>query len=387
MDATVDTDFARYFEELPDPRQPHLVRHPLISVLVIAILAVISGCDGWQPVAFWARCKEKWLKTFLKLPNGIPSHDTFGRLFSRLDPNAFERCFMLWMQGMIDHSQQRLVAIDGKSIRRSFRRGWDKSGMVHLVSAMVSQGDNRLVFGQLAVDRKSNEIRAIPSLLKLLDLKKAVVTIDAIGTQRNILEQIIQQGGHYVLPVKGNQKALADNIESVMTDLMLDHKKGIPAPVQYHEQAEEGHGRSEVRRLWYCDAVKLLRPEIRRQWPTIRGIMVVERQRQDHGAFTGKPGVQRCFYITSLSKTTAAELAAYIRGHWAVENNLHWHLDVAFNEDQGRMRVDHAAENHSRLNRLALNLLKREKTIKASIRNKQRLAGWDLDYLLRLIST
>jgi predicted transposase YbfD/YdcC len=387
MEATSKTDLARIFEELPDPREPHLIRHPLASIMAIAIMAVICGCESWQEIALWGRYQEEWLKTFLDLPNRIPSHDTFGRLFSRLNPDAFERWFMRWMQGVVDSSQGRLVAIDGKSIRRSFRRGWDKSGMAHLVSAMVSQGENRLVLGQLAVERKSNEIKAIPSLLGLLDLKKAVVTIDAIGTQRNIVEQIVQQGGDYVLPVKDNQKALAENVESVMLDLALDQQKGIPAPVQYHEQAEEGHGRREVRKLWYCHAAQWLRPEIRKQWPSIKGLILVERQREDYGEFTGKPSVQRCFYITSLPQTTAAELAGYIRGHWAVENHLHWQLDVTFNEDRSRKRVDHSAENYSRLNRLALNLLKRDKSIKASIRSKRFIAGWDKNYLLRLIST
>jgi predicted transposase YbfD/YdcC len=388
MDAVADGGFARHFEKLPDPRKSYLVLHPLMSMLVMAVMAILCGCEDWQEVAYWAQCREEWLKTFLDLPHGIPSHDTFGRLFgrlfARLNPDALERCFMSWMKGIVDESQGRLVAIDGKSIRRSFRRGWDKSGMAHLVSAMVSQGENHLVFGQLAVERKSNEIKAIPELLKLLDLKQAVVTIDAIGTQRAIADQIVEQGGHYVLPVKANQKALVENLESVMTDMVLSHRKKMPAPLQFHEQAEEGHGRREVRRPWYCNATAMLRPETLEPWPTIKGMILVERERENYGEFTGQASVQRCFYITSLPKTTAADLAGYIRGHWAVENRLHWHLDVTFNEDQQRIRVGYGAENYSRINRIGLNLIKRDRTVKASIRCKRIRAASNNDYLLAL---
>ncbi len=386
MDATVTAGFLRYFQDLADPRRDYLVRHKLSDILIIAILAVICGAEDWASVAQWGCCKAPWLATFLELPEGIPSHDTFARVFSRIDPDAFERCFTAWMQGVCEASQGRLVAIDGKSLRRSFRHGWDKSGMAHLVSAMVSQADNRLVFSQVAVKGKSNEITAIPELLKLLNLQEAVVTIDAIGTQRAITQQIIEQGGDYVLPVKDNQKALLENVESVMTDLVLDHQKGHPSALSVYEQTDEAHGRREVRKLWFSNAVELLRPQVRQAWPGLGGMALVQRERQNYGDFTGQTSVERCFYITSLRQISAERLAGYIRGHWAVENNLHWILDVAFREDQQRMRVGFAAENHSRLNRIALNLLKREKSVKLGVKNKRLLAGWDNNYLLRLIS-
>jgi predicted transposase YbfD/YdcC len=234
---------------------------------------------------------------------------------------------------------------------------------------------------------KSNEIVAIPELLELLDLQGAVVTIDAIGTQRAIVDQIIQKGGDYVLPVKENQKTLVENLESVMMDLILDHQKGLPSKLRFHEQKEEGHGRCEIRKIWLSDDASLLRPKVLEAWPTIKGIAMVERYRQDYGDFSGtSASTERCFYITSLDGASAELVAGYIRGHWAVENNLHWQLDVSFNEDQQRMRKGFAAENHSRLNRMALNLLKQEKTVKLGIKNKRLSAGWDNDYLLTLIT-
>ncbi len=225
MDATATGGFLRFFSDLPDPRTGNHVTHKLHDLIVIAVLAVICGADGWVQVQQWGQCKKKWLCTFLDLPGGIPSHDTFGRVFSLLNPDAFERCFLAWMAAVVELSAGRLVAIDGKSIRRSFEHGWDKNTMTHLVSAFVSQGDNRLVFSQLAVENKENEIAAIPRLLELLDLRGAVVTIDAIGCQREVASKIVAAGGDYVLPVKNNQQTLRDKVESLMNELVLDHTK------------------------------------------------------------------------------------------------------------------------------------------------------------------
>jgi predicted transposase YbfD/YdcC len=400
MDATATAGgFLRFFADVPDPRSGNHIAHKLHDLIVIAILAVICGADGWAQVQLWGRCKHKWLATFLDLPGGIPSHDTFGRIFARLDPGAFERCFLAWMAAVVELSGGRLVAIDGKAIRRSFERGWDKSGMAHLVSALVSQGGNRLVFAQLAVADKSNEIVAIPRLLELLDLRGAVVTIDAIGCQRDIAAKIVQQGADYALAVKQNQPQLHAKVQSLINDLMLDHAKqqvsgnsSSEIRVGYDEQREQGHGRIETRRVWVSDQVQGLGAELLAAWPGLAtgSIAMIQRTRQDLGDFSGKVSVERQLYISTLrgaDDAAARTLGGYARGHWSVENNLHWQLDVSFGEDQNRARKGHGAQNYSRLCRIALNLLKRDQSLKAaSIKSKRLNAGWDHDYLLRLIN-
>jgi predicted transposase YbfD/YdcC len=387
MDATATGGFLRFFGDVPDPRTGNCIVHKLHDLIVIAVLAVVCGADGWTQIALWGQCKQKWLATFLDLCGGIPSHDTFSRVFARLDPDAFERCFLNWMAAVVELSAGRLLAIDGKAIRRSFEHGWDKSGMTHLVSAFVSQGDNRLVFSQMAVEEKSNEIVAIPKLLELLDLRGAIVTIDAIGCQREIVAKIVTGGGDYVLPVKENQPALAAKAQSLMNDLVLDHAKQIQAThVGYFEHSEQGHGRLETRRVWLSDEIHWLGKEIIALWPGLASIALVERTRQDLGDFSGRVSVERQLYISSLKGIDAATMAAAIRGHWSVENNLHWQLDISFGEDQSRTRKGHGAENYSRLCRISLNLLKRDKSLKVGIKAKRLNAGWDHDYLLRLIN-
>ncbi len=390
MDAIATGGFLRFFSDMSDPRTGNHITHKLHDLIVIAVLAVVCGADGWAQVALWGRCKAKWLATFLELPGGIPSHDTFGRVFSLLNPDAFERCFLGWMAAVVELSAGRLVAIDGKAIRRSFERGWDKSGMTHLVSAFVSQGGNRLVLGQLAVEDKANEIVAIPKLLELLDLRGAVVTIDAIGCQRAVVAQVVAGGGDYVLPVKDNQPALHAKVESLMNELMLDHAKGLTkgagvARVGYSEHSETGHGRLETRRVWVSDEIEWLGEELLELWPGVAAIALVERTRQDLGDLSGHVSVERQVYISSLGGIDAVTVAAAVRGHWAVENNLHWQLDVSFREDESRVRKGHGAENYSRLCRIALNLLKRDTSVRVGIKGKRLNAGWDHDYLLRLI--
>lgn len=386
MDVTVASGFAHYFSDLPDPRGLNRI-HKLHDLIVIAVMAVICGADGWVQVALFGRSKLKWFSTFLELPGGMPSHDTFGRVFSRLAPDAFERCFLAWMSTLVELSGGRLVAIDGKSIRRSFEHSWDKSGMTHLVSAMVSQGGNRVVFGQVAVEDKSNEITAIPKLLELMDLQGAVVTIDAIGTQREIAGTIIQGKGDYVLAVKDNQPALYQKVVALMDEAAL----GGVDRVGYFEERDDNHGRIETRKTWLVNDTSSLGKRLLDQWPGLAtgSLTRVERTRQDQGDLTGRRTIQCHYCISSLSgcdDQAARTMAGYVRGHWAVENNLHWQLDVSFNEDHRRIRKGHGAENFSRLGRLALNLLKRDQTIKAGIKAKRLNAGWDHDYLLKLIS-
>ena len=266
---------------------------------------------------------------------------------------------------------------------------WDKSGAAHLVSALVSQGDNRLVFAQVAVEDKSNEITAIPKLLELMDLQGAVVTIDAMGCQRAVAQRIIQGGGDYVLAVKDNQPALRDNLVRLLDEAVLPG--GIDGlSIGRFEQSEEGHGRRETRRVWVVDDVGHLGKRLLSQWAGLStgSLALVERTRQDLGDLTGKVTVERHYYISTLKgadDAAAKRMAEYVRGHWAVENNLHWQLDVSFNEDQRRLRKGHGAENFSRLCRIALNLLKREKTLKVGVRAKRLNAGWNHDYLIGLI--
>jgi predicted transposase YbfD/YdcC len=388
MDVTAASGFLRFFNDLPDSRGINKI-HKLHDMIVISVMAVICGAEGWTEVALFGRSKQKWLSTFLELPGGIPSHDTFGRIFARLDPDAFERCFLAWMSALVQVSGGRLIAIDGKSIRRSFEHAWDKSGMTHLVSALVNQGGNCVVFGQLAVEDKSNEITAIPRLLELMDLAGAVVTIDAIGCQREIAKKIVDGKGDYVLPVKDNQPALRQKVKALLDDAALGPVKDLQ--VGYFEQTNQGHGRIETRQTWVVNDTQCLGKELLALWSGLANgsLALVQRTRQNLGDVTGKTTVERHYFVSSLNgcDNTAAQLiAGYVRGHWSVENNLHWQLDVSFNEDQRRIRIGHGAENFSRLSRIALNLLKQDKSLKNGIKSKRLNAGWDHDYLLRLMS-
>ena len=391
MDATAGGGFLRFFREfegLEDPRAGG-VTHRLHEMVVVAILGVICGCDGWAQVELFGRRKLKWLRTFLDLPGGVPSHDTFGRVFARLDPDSFERCFLAWASALVGASGGRLVAVDGKSIRRSFGHAWDKSGMAHLVSAFVAEGGNRLVFAQVAVEDKENEIVAIPRLLALLDLAGATVTVDAIGCQREVAGQVVGGGGDYVLPAKENQPTLLAKARAVAEDAVLDHGKGVAGSrVGYHEERGEAHGQVETRRVWVTDRVEGLGGELLGLWPGLAAgaVAVVERVRQDLGDLTGAVTTERHYFITSVGGLDARRIAHAVRGHWGVENGLHWQLDVTFREDDRRIRKGHGAENFSRLCRIALNLLKRDATAKGGIQTKRLQAGWDNDYLLQLIS-
>jgi predicted transposase YbfD/YdcC len=378
MDGQAASDTLRPFRDLPDPRGRNAI-HKLHDILVISVCAVICGADGWVAVAMFGQSKLSWFKTFLDLPNGIPSHDTFGRVFAALDPDAFERCFVAWINGVAAISGGRLIAIDGKAIRRSFEHAWDKSGMTHLVSAFVDA--NRMVFSQVAVKDKSNEIEAIPRLLGLLDVAGATVTIDAAGCQIDIAKQIIDAGGDYVLAVKENQPTLHAKTKMLLDEAILQQMKGLCHG--FDESIEADHGRIETRRVWVTDEVHWL-GELCQQWAGLASVAVVERRRE---VLAGPTTTERHYYISSINGTDAKRLAEAIRGHWAIENKLHWQLDVSFREDECRIRKDNGAENFSRLRRLSLNLLKRDKTVKVGIANKRLKAGWDEHYLLRLLTT
>jgi predicted transposase YbfD/YdcC len=368
--------FLRFFDDLPDPRAANAI-HKLSDLFAIAILAVICGAEGWVDVELFGLSKEPWLKTFLPLEHGVASHDTFGRVFAAIDPDAFERCFGNWM-ATLKCSGSRLIAIDGKSIRRSFEHGWDKSGMVHLVSAFAAE--NQLVFGQLAVADQSSEITAVTHLLELLDLKDAVVTIDAIGCQKELARQIVAKDADYVLAVKQNQPLLHKKVKALLDEAILENFAGVPH--DFAQSVEGDHGRIETRRLWMTDQVQHLPQQLLDEWPALLSLAVVESIRQVNGQCSR----ERRYFISSLSVLDATTMARYVRGHWGVENNLHWQLDVSFNEDQCRVRTNHAAENFSRLRRMALNLLQSDKSLKVGIKAKRKKAGWHEPYLLKLLT-
>jgi predicted transposase YbfD/YdcC len=348
--------------------------HSLSDILVITICAVICGADEWTEIELFGKSKRKWFKTFLTLPNGIPSHDTFGRVFSRLDPKQLEQCFQRWMAAMAECTGGQLIAIDGKTIRRSFNKA-DNKAAIHVVSAWSET--NSLVLGQVATDEKSNEITAIPRLLKMLDITDSIVTIDAMGCQKSIAKQIIKQKGHYVLQVKKNHAGLYDVIEEMFDELT---KRGIPgAQHAFYEHVDAGHGRIETRRIWTTDWTGWYAE--RNKWKDLRSFVCVESERtiDDHTS------TERRYYISDLDGRDAQTMLGYVRGHWGIENKLHWSLDVTFREDDLRQRVGHSAENLSRIRRLALNLLRQDKSVKVGAKAKRLKACLEEEYLLRIL--
>jgi predicted transposase YbfD/YdcC len=395
MDAQAPAVFLRSFAAagLPDPRR-HNVRHRFTDILAIAILAVMCRADDWDEVVVYARANRAWLATFLALPNGIPSADTFARLFARLDPAAFERAFVEWTASLAAASDGRLIAIDGKAMRHSFAHGWDKQ-MVHLVSAWCERND--VVLGQLAVDEKGNEITAVPKLLAMLDVRGAVVSIDAMGCQREIAAQVVRQGGDYLLALKDNQPTLHARVRRLMDEVALDQARGVggasssspsppPSSFDYHEHAEAGHGRVETRRVWVTDDVACLGPAVLDEWAGLASLVMVERTRQDLGDAQGRVTTERHCYICSLRGCPAARAGRLVRGHWSVENRLHWRLDVCFGEDDSRLRKDHGAENMSRLRRIVLNKLRTDRSHKRlSLKNKRYRCSLDRQYLIEML--
>jgi predicted transposase YbfD/YdcC len=367
--------FHQQFANVPDPRVCGRSDHKLLDIIAISILAVICGADGWDETASFGRCKETWLRTFLDLPAGVPSADTFRRVLSALDPEAFRQSFIAWMQTLVGDTRGKLVAIDGKTARRSFDRANEKSA-IHLVSAWVR--DNQLVLGQLATEEKSNEITAIPALLGMLDVRGATVTIDAMGAQKDIAKTIIAKEADYILALKGNQGNMHAQVAEFFKDAGTDQFESVSHT--FHETKDEAHGRREVRRTWSSTDMSTI-PDASK-WPALKSITMIEREREANG----KVEVERHYYISSRSRAGARWLSERIRGHWSIENQCHWILDVAFREDDSRIRTDHGPENFGLLRKIALNLLKREKSRRMGIAAARKISGWDQDYLLKVLS-
>ena len=363
------TPLADAFADLPDPRRVLGRKHSLADILAIALCAVIAGADSWEEVERFGQAKRGWLKTFLALTNGIPSHDTFYRLFTRLDPDAFARCVTGWLAGACEATGLRHVAIDGKACRSAPRDTF--SGCLHLVSAWAAEG--RLILGQAAVADGSHEIAAIPELLKALDLAGALVTLDAAGCQKAVAAQVRGQGGDYLLAVKGNQPGLHEAVRAAFDRAIEADFAGVTH--DEHEQAEDGHGRHEER---YTTVI--LDPEgLPPGWPDVAAVVLVGREREAAGRYASTAH----YYVTSL-RGTAEQLAGLIRRHWAVENELHWCLDVSFREDANKTAAGHAGANLGLVRRVAASLIKQD-SVRGSVKAKRLTAAWDDAYLLKLL--
>jgi predicted transposase YbfD/YdcC len=373
MPSDQELSLAYHFADLTDPRIDRTRLHELLDIVAIAICAVVAGADSWDDIEEFARTKHDWFKTFLPLPNGIPSHDTIARVFARLDPDEFQRGFLRWIEALREATDREVIAIDGKAQRRSFDRAKGKSAL-HLVHAWATA--NHLLLGQVAVDEKSNEITAIPKLLKLLEISGAVVTIDAMGCQKEVARTIRGRGADYVLALKGNHEHLFEQVRAFWHGACARGMKGDG--IRSHREWSQGHGRTEARRCWATSDLTWL--EGRQEWEGLRSVVLIESER-----FIGESlSVEERYYVSSLP-ADARHLNEAVRSHWGVENSLHWVLDVTFDEDRSRIRKENAPENFGLLRRLALCLLKKESTSKRSIKGKRLKASWDEGYLLRVL--
>lgn len=360
-----ENKFLSYFSEMKDPRIERTKRHMFDDIIFIAIASVLSGGDSWNDMEEYGTFKKEWLSSFLELPNGIPSHDTFNRFFSALDADIFEECFLSWVKSIYHRTHGEVVSIDGKTMRGSRNQGCKTA--THIVSAWADK--NELILGQIKVEEKSNEITAIPKLLDALLIEGCVITIDAMGCQKNIAKKIVGKKADYILSVKENQKDLYEDIQ--------DSFRILPT-IDFSEDIDYGHGRIETRKCSILTDLSLV--ENAAKWNGLVAIVKMERER--YFKATAKKESETSYYISTLKQ--AAPIAYGIRKHWGIENNVHWILDVAFNEDISRKRDGNAAQNYSTLNRIALNLLKKDNA-KVGIKSRRKIAGWSNDYLMKII--
>jgi predicted transposase YbfD/YdcC len=373
----LNVSFLNHFEALTDPRIERSKEHLLIDIVAIAILAVISGADGWGAIELYGKAKYEWLKSFLELPNGIPSHDTFSRVFARIEPKQFQECFLSWVNSITKKLELEVIAIDGKTMKQSYDRNQSQKPL-HIVSAWSAS--HQLVLGQKKVTKKSNEVTAIPALLELLEIEKSIITIDALGCQKEIAALIIKKKGDYLLALKGNQKLIHKDVKNWFDLAQKEEFAGREH--SYYQQIEGGHHRVEKRQIWTVTVSEL--PPLHNQslWTGLKTVVMVVSERR----LWNKTTTEVRFYLSSLA-SNAEKIAQAIRSHWGIENSLHWTLDVTFSEDKSRIRKDHSPENFALLRRLAINLLKQEKEFKGSLKMKRYLAGMDNNYLVQILDS
>lgn len=361
-------------EEVPDPRRERTKLHRLVDILVIAVCATICAAETWEEIAEFGEAKESWFRKFLCLPNGIPSHDTFRRVFLLINPKKFQAAFLLWMRSVAEVTDGQVVAIDGKAARGA-RTADGKEGL-RMVSAWACE--QRLVLGQLRTEEKSNEITAIPLLLELLELRGCIVTIDAMGCQRESAAQIIKQEADYVLSLKGTQGILHEEVEAYFAWAKRINFQELE--YDYCRTIEKDHGRIEERRCWVTEDTDWFTEKA--DWAGLRSFIMVEHKREVIG---GAASSERRYFISSLA-ASAKEALRCVRGQWGIENSLHWVLDVAFREDGCRTRSGHAPENLATLQHMAVNLLKQERSCKLGVKSKRLKAGWDESYMLKVLN-
>lgn len=359
----------KHFGTLRDPRALHSIEHSLLNILIITICGTICGADDWEAIAEYGKSKQEWLKTFLELPNGTPSADTFSRVFSRLKPSELQTCFIGWMEEVHKTTQGELINVDGKTLRGAKEAGNSRS-LIHMVS--VWSASQHLVLGQRKVSEKSNEITAIPALLELLSLSGCLVSIDAMGCQTEIAKAIVEQDADYVLALKGNQGNLHQDVEELFTSAREQNFKNIE--YQFHTTVEKGHGRMETRSYWTMGNTEYLVGA--ENWAKLRSIGMVESQRKINGCIS----VEQRYYILSI-ESDVHRFAEAVRSHWSIENQLHWVLDVGFSEDASQTCQGHCAENLAVMRHIGVNLLSRDKKTKVGVKTKRLKAGWNDSYL------
>jgi predicted transposase YbfD/YdcC len=364
-----DTLITKHFSLIKDPRVNRQKKHALSDIFFMTLCAVICGADNWVMIEQFCEAKKDWFREHLDLENGIPSHDTFSRVFSMIDLNSFSECFSNWVNDLVNVSAGEVIAIDGKCLRRSLDKASGKSA-IHMVSAWAC--DNQQVLGQVTVSEKSNEITAIPKLLTILDITDMTITIDAMGCQRAIAQQIIDQQGHYVFSLKGNQGTLHK-------DVALWFESKLNKNLYQHQTIDGDHGRVETRTITTSGDIKWLQET--HNWPGLKSIIAVTSERE----INDNKSAETRYFISDIPATEVNRIANSIRAHWSIENKLHWTLDMAFDEDHSRARVGNSAANLSVIRHIALNLLKAEKSLKVGIKTKRARAGWDHSYLLKII--